>query len=138
MTRSGYTDECEETWDWVRWRGIVASSIRGKRGQKMLRDLLVALDAMPVKELHSDVLVEEDGSCCAIGALLKHREVPGVEQGIDPYVGNDWIAEELDVAEPLVQEIEWMNDEFCYGTPENRWGMMRAWIVKQLRETING
>jgi hypothetical protein len=47
MSRSGYSDDHSE-WDLIRWRGAVASAIRGKRGQAFLRELLVALDAMPV------------------------------------------------------------------------------------------
>lgn len=55
MSRSGYHDDLD-TLELGRWRGRVASAIRGKRGQKLLRDLLAALDAMPEKRLVSDVI----------------------------------------------------------------------------------
>jgi hypothetical protein len=28
MSRSGYTDECENTWDMIRWQGARKSAIR--------------------------------------------------------------------------------------------------------------
>ena len=72
MSRSGYIDDygCggrEEQWALIRWRGAVASAIRGKRGQKFLRDVLAAMDELPEPTLISDEL-EKDGQVCAIGA----------------------------------------------------------------------
>jgi hypothetical protein len=51
MSRSGYSDDCEDVLAWGRWRGRVASAIRGKRGQAFLKELLAALDALPEKRL---------------------------------------------------------------------------------------
>lgn len=51
MSRSGYVDDMDDTLALGRWRAQVASATRGKRGQKLLRDLLAALDAMPEKRL---------------------------------------------------------------------------------------
>ena len=67
MSRSGYSDECDG-WDLIRWRGAVASAIRGQRGQAFLREMLSALDAMPEKRLISEEL-ERDGEVCAMGAV---------------------------------------------------------------------
>lgn len=61
MSRSDYSEDLD-MWDLIRWRGQVASAIRGKRGQKLLRDLAAALDAMPVKALIADELQTEDGA----------------------------------------------------------------------------
>lgn len=55
MSRSGYHEDLEPL-ALGRWRGRVASAMRGKRGQKLLCDLLAALDAMPEKRLISDVI----------------------------------------------------------------------------------
>ena len=63
MSRSGYVDEIEN-WALIRWRGQVASAIRGRRGQRLLRDLLVALDAMPEKELIVHELETASGGMC--------------------------------------------------------------------------
>ena len=56
MSRAGYCDDFEDNLELGRWRAQVRSATRGKRGQKLLRDLLGALDAMPEKRLVSDVL----------------------------------------------------------------------------------
>lgn len=48
MSRSGYSDDCENI---AMWRGVIASATRGKRGQRFFRDLVTALDAMPEKAL---------------------------------------------------------------------------------------
>jgi hypothetical protein len=37
MSRSGYSDDLEN-WSLIRWRGAVASAIRGRRGQAFLRE----------------------------------------------------------------------------------------------------
>ena len=50
MSRSGYHDGIDQ-WDLIRWRGAVASAIRGKRGQAFLREMLDALDALPEPKL---------------------------------------------------------------------------------------
>ena len=42
MSRSGYSDSLEN-WDLIRWRGQVASAIRGKRGQQLLKELADAM-----------------------------------------------------------------------------------------------
>lgn len=51
MSRSGYCDDCDDPLALGRWRAQVKSATRGKRGQKLLRDMLAALDAMPEKRL---------------------------------------------------------------------------------------
>ena len=54
MSRSGYHDNMDDPLELGRWRGRVASAIRGKRGQRLLRDMLAALDAMSEKRLVAD------------------------------------------------------------------------------------
>lgn len=56
MSRAGYCDDIEDTLVHGRWRAQVRSATRGKRGQKLLRDLLAALDAMSEKRLVADTL----------------------------------------------------------------------------------
>ena len=46
MSRSGYTDDMEDMWQHICWRGAVASAIRGRRGQAFLREMLAAMDAI--------------------------------------------------------------------------------------------
>ena len=80
MSRSGYSDDWEG-WDTIRWRGAVASAIRGKRGQAFLREMIEALEALPAKRLITDALVHGN-ECCAIGAVAMKR---GMDvSGVDP------------------------------------------------------
>lgn len=139
MSRAGYSEDVDG-WQMIMWRGQVASAMRGKRGQTMLRDLLAALDAMPNKRLIEHELFAS-GEVCTIGSLGLAR---GVEMGkldVDDYVT---IAKTFDVAAPLVQEIEWMNDEasdwhkgpdgkWARETPEQRWVRMRAWVASKIK-----
>ena len=80
MSRSGYSEDCEN-WDLVRWRGAVQSAIRGARGQKFLRELVAALDALPEKKLIAHELKDENGAVCALGSVAVARglDVSGVD-----------------------------------------------------------
>ncbi len=126
MSRSGYSEDLEQ-WDLIKWRGQVASAIRGKRGQKFLTDLLQALDSLPEKRLIADDLEDEDGEVCAIGALGKAR---GLDMSqIDPEEPED-VASAFGIAHQLAQEVAWMNDEnYNRETPEERFIGMRKWIA---------
>lgn len=131
MSRSGYSEDGDE-WSLICWRGAVASATRGKRGQTMLRDLLEALNAMPNKRLIAHDLIA-DGEVCAIGSLGLARGVKMEGLDVEDYGG---IARTFGVAAPLVQEIEWMNDEgscIWQETPEQRWIRMRGWVASQIK-----
>ena len=132
MSRSEYyEDGDDDLWAMIRWRGAVASSIRGRRGQAMLKELLSALDAMPRKRLVSGELMRQgvDGEwdCCTIGCLALAR-------GLDWSDGreNAQIAIAMNVAEPLVREIEYLNDDYYSHNPEKRFAEMRAWVASQI------
>lgn len=104
---------------------MVASAIRGRRGQQLLRELLAALDAMPVKRLIADELVK-DGEYCALGVLGAKRGINMHE--LDPTDG-DRVGEAFDIAPCMAQEIVYLNDEeFQTATPERRWERMREWV----------
>lgn len=139
MSRSGYTDDCENL---GLWRGAVERALKGKRGQALLRDLAEAMDAMPDKRLIADVL-EADGQYCALGVL-------GAKRGIDmSQIDPDWpeqVAAAFGIAPAMAQEIVYMNDEGSdwgnefwhrHGAPDDparaRWRAMRQWIDEQLR-----
>jgi len=133
MSRSGYTDSCEG-WDLIRWRGAVASAIRGERGQRTLREILAALDAMPEKKLAAESLVTEDGEHCTLGVL-------GVQRGLDLEILDpddpDGVARAFGMAGALAKEIMFENDEGDFWrreTPEARWKRMRAWVKLQIKE----
>lgn len=131
MSRSGYSEDHDDNWQLIRWRGMVASAIRGKRGQKFLTDLLGALDAMPEKRLIRDEL-EAHGEVCAIGALglAKGVDMSAIDPEDPPQV-----AAAFDIAECLAQEVVYENDEGSWydETPEKRWIRMRKWVAEKLR-----
>ena len=130
MSRHGYVDDLDHR-DLAMWRGRVASAIRGRRGQKLLVDLRDALDAMPDKRLVCGKLQTTDGDVCALGAV-------GLKRGhdftnLDPEESNEFLANTLDVAECLVQEIEYENDDFM-GNEERRWAYMRKWVESHIKK----
>lgn len=135
MSRSGYTDDGDDQWAHIRWRGAVNSAISGKRGQSFMHELLSALDAMPVKRLVKGAL-EADGEVCAIGSVLRQRGVAMPD--VHKYDWDDYAWQELaklaGVADAMAREIMYENDE-CGGwkeTPEERWTRVRAWVAEQV------
>lgn len=134
MSRSGYGDL--DNWALIRYRGAVASAIRGKRGQEFLREMLAALDAIPDKKLIGGSF-ESGGNVCALGAVCAAR---GVEPP-DVYYGEDSLSAEaadtLGIAHALAAEVMEENDNGIWNhwqeTPEHRWTRMRVWVAKQIR-----
>lgn len=128
MSRSGYGEI--DNWDLIRWRGQVASSIRGKRGQQLLKELAEAMDAMPTKRLITDAL-ESNGEYCALGVIGAKR---GIDlKTLDPEHAED-VGKAFNIAHQLAQEVVYLNDEYCqYRTPEERWKYMRQWVEDQLK-----
>ncbi len=135
MSRSGYSDDIEE-WALIRWRGQVASAIRGKRGQALLRDMIEALDALPEKCLITHDLENEQGDVCALGAVGRKRALKMAD--VDPEEPEQ-VAALFDIAPQLAQEIVYENDEVYYGeTPEHRWQRMRKWAAAHLSANGTG
>ena len=132
MSRHGYIDDMDDNLALGRYRGRVQSAIRGKRGQKLLRELRDALDAMPEKRLIREALVDSDGGCCALGCVGRAR---GVEMdNLDPEDA-DQVAAAFDIAEVLAREIAFENDDCYYDTtPEARWSYMRKWVERNIRD----
>ena len=132
MSRSGYRDDLNN-WELIKWRGQVASAIRGKRGQKLLRELAEGMDAMPVKELIANDL-EVDGAHCALGVVGARR---GIDmKAIDPS-DQEQVSGAFNVARALAAEIASINDDdFGYQqeTPAQRWSRVREWVQEQLHK----
>lgn len=159
MSRSGYTDDCDDDpLATGRWIAAVGSSIRGKRGQQFLSDLLAALEAMPDKRLISDEL-ESDGDFCAFGVLGRSR---GIDmRDLDPEDAKE-VALAFGISETLAREIVYQNDEYVdvfewvdlvgpptrkqslsyYGHPQirvlkphperDRWQHVRDWVASKI------
>jgi hypothetical protein len=139
MSRHGYQDDLH-TLDLGRWRGMVASAIKGRRGQRFFADLAKALDDMPEKRLVSGRLQTKDGDCCALGAVCAVKGYDYTSHEDDaPYELeelNAHLSLVLDIAECLVKEVEYVNDELGRQeeTPEQRWERVRKWVQKQIKE----
>lgn len=131
MSRSGYSDDHDNNWDLIRWRGAVASAIRGKRGQAFLNEMLAAFDVLPEKKLIANELEIEEGAVCALGAVAKVRGIDVKE--IDPE-DNERVAELFAIPHTLACEIVYMNDEWGSHkqTPEQRYERMRKWVKDQI------
>ncbi len=136
MTRHGYVDDCDDNLQLGRWRAQVKSAMRGKRGQKLLREILAALDAMPDKRLIKCELVK-DGECCVLGAVALHR---GMDvSAVDPE-DQEQVAETFDIAHAMACEIMYENDEVgVYWGPQvnvdvdaQRWTHMRKWVERHI------
>lgn len=131
MSRSGYSDDLDDNWSLIKWRGMVASASRGKRGQKFFMELLAALDAMPQKRLIAHELETPSGEVCAIGSLGKAR---GLDMStLDPE-DSETVAFKFDIADCLAREIVYVNDEgsFQPETPEDRFARMRKWVASNI------
>lgn len=158
MSRSGYHEDCEDSWSLIMWRGAVNSAIKGKRGQAFLRELLAALDAMPEKSLTTGEL-EADGEFCTLGVI-------GHARGLDlsSIDTEDWeqLSREFGIAEAMAREIMWENDDtydnWMYveipgplrpaerrhearvldpNSGQKRWQRMRKWVADHItRNTV--
>lgn len=130
MSRSGYHDDYDEDGTLWLYRQAVANAVNGKRGQQLMRDLVAALDAMPVKRLISGQL-EEGGEVCALGSIGKLRNLS--MEAIDPLEYDD-LAKTFNVAPSLAREVMYENDEggWKIETPEQRWLRMRDWAMDNL------
>jgi len=135
VSRSNYSDDCDGA-ELNLWRGAVRSAINGKRGQALLREMLTALDAMPEKRLIATELEEESGEVCALGAVGRVR---GVRMDALYPEDSEQVARAFGVADALVREIAFMNDEGGHWneTPEARWTRMRRWVQSQLAQDAN-
>lgn len=128
MSRSGYDDDCDG-WQLICWRGAVNSAIKGRRGQSLLAEMAIALDAMPVKRLITDELISKEGEVCALGAVAKHKGLK--VDGLDPYDAGG-VAATFNIAEALAKEIAFMNDDYYGETPEQRWERIRKWVSESM------
>jgi hypothetical protein len=140
MSRSGYTDDFDDPLALGRWRSAVRNAIRGKRGQAFLKEMLAALDVLPEKKLVAEQLEapvtgmpfrQEGGGVCALGAVGRAR---GLDMApIDPD-DTETVAGTLGIADAMVREIVYVNDDFGSETPEARFARVRKWVEAQIND----
>lgn len=133
MSRSGYSDDCENL---GLYRQAVDRAIAGKRGQAFLRELAQTLDAMPVKELARDTFGKVDGPVCTLGAVAAARKMDMSRLDAEC---RERLGEHFGIARSLACEIMFENDEHDTWswsakneTPAERWKRMREWVEEHL------
>jgi hypothetical protein len=147
VSRSGLSEnDGDDNWNFIRYRGQVASAIRGKRGQAFLRELRAALLTMPKKELLNGGF-SRGGEVCALGSValrrklkagiaretaLKQLEAEFPEENNYSCAGD--VAPKFGIADVLAAEIMWTNDSE-YGadqSPKGRWKAMYRWVRENI------
>ena len=156
--RINCADEEDRPGQFALWDANCRRSIRGKAGQRALRELEAALVAMPVKRLIKDTLVTADGDVCAVGAYARHKGLDlstfdpedetdqvGVQAGMPPLVAWEVVALN-DIHLDTVWEIAagpLGRHEATYKggiprirdmTPEERYERVLAWVRQRLQE----
>jgi hypothetical protein len=96
------------------WESRVNQVIRGKRGQRMLREFIYALLELPERRLIAGHIVK-NGEVCAVGALAKKR---GVLESCNESCDHDAsdtarLGESLGLTYTLAWEIGYLNDVEC-------------------------
>lgn len=114
------------------WQANCERSLRGKAGQRELRELEAALLALPSKRLIHGSLTNEEGEVCAIACYAKHK---GVDLSkFDP----EYESDEVGIAAGMPRLVAWkvveQNDIAADRrlTPEERYEKVLAWVREQL------
>jgi hypothetical protein len=155
--RLNYSDEEDRPGQFALWDANVRRSLKGKAGQLALRDLRDALLALPEKRLIANVLMDDEGGVCAVGAYAKAK---GLDlERFDPEDESDEVGVVAGmprlVAWSVVAQNDFVNDvvwEVAHGplrrwdahykggiplvremTPEERYERILAWVDAQLR-----
>lgn len=148
MSRSGYSDDgdCDNNYHYL-YRAVVKRAVQGPRGQRLLRETLAVLDAIPVKELAANAAFNEAGQFCTLGAVEYQRggDVDALRVEMEHAEENyDWSAlvKRFNVPETLIREMMYVNDEYNYVgnvytyqrdmTPAKRWEIVRTWVAAQI------
>ena len=138
MSRSGYTEDCDDPLQIGRWRGAVNSAMRGRRGQEFLKEMLAALDALPERRLIREYLeapaagmpFAERHDVCALGAVGRARGLNMSD--LDPYE-QEGVAARFGIAHAMACEIMYENDEYRHETPEARFIRVRKWVEAEIQ-----
>jgi len=136
VSRSEYSDDCDDNWRFIMYRGAVKSAIKGQRGQAFLREAINVLENMEKKELTSNILSSEDGRYCLLGAVGKAR---GIDVDSMNDYGVDIVSDRFGISEAMTREIVFYNDEYSTGfeTPSDRWNRMLDWMKSLIVKDSN-
>jgi hypothetical protein len=144
-----YEGDCDSNVSYL-YESIVDRAIKGKRGQKLLKELEAALIALPEKKL-IHFYFSKDGQVCSLGALALKREMESgknreealelindkfdkKEQENECFNMPSHAAKEFGIAKTLAHEIMYENDEGHYNvTPEERYGRVLNWVRSKIK-----
>lgn len=159
--RLNYSDDEDYPGQFNIFQANCRRSLRGKAGQRELRELEAALLALPTKRLIHGALTDDDGGVCAIACYAKHKGVDlstfdpdanysdevGIAGGMPRLVAwkvveqNDfqidgrWIRAEgpaINIWGHRGPDSVWM--EY---TPEERYEKVLAWVRSELRPSVD-
>ena len=140
-----------------RWERNTETTIKGKRGQKVLRQLEAALVALPLPELTDELFWREPSDMerdiadaygvvaapqvCVLGAYARHI---GVDYQKAEWLNEEsvsevapWAADELGMAYTLAWNLMFENDEaWAYATPRRRYDGILKWVRQNLSTPI--
>lgn len=156
MSRLNYADEEDRPGQFALWDANCRRSLKGKTGQRELRELEAALLALPEKRLIKDALTDDRGGVCAIGCYARHK---GLDLSkFDPEYESDEVGVEAGMPHLVAWAVVALNDveldtvwEVGHGplgryegqykggialirdmTPEERYTRVLAWVREQL------
>lgn len=144
MSRYCDSDDYDYVWMEGQAAGAMRSAIRGRRGQRLLRDLIAGLDALPVPELAAGSLEDPETGCvCALGAVRLQRGADAVPLRFDPTDPDiRWhdLAEPFDISQTLAHAVICQNEAYDRRNDEQsrrrRWLTVRGWAVRNLVSPI--
>lgn len=136
----------------------VERSLKGKRGQALLREIEEALLAMPEKRLRQGIVCRA-GEVCTLGAVAVHRlvkkgksraealaEIEAEAKEAGQVAEDDWDSSEDETfdflraligikSHPLAWTLVYENDEAHAPTPEALYDRMLKWVRARLTPT---
>lgn len=148
MSRIPEYDGCDDVHDQLRswaFTGNIERSLRGRKGQKFLRELEAALLALPEKEIVAGTFHDGD-KVCPLGAVyVQRRLAKGLSReeafaDMDREIGSSEDRDEFELIEAagsalgictplayavIAQADEWISKD---ATPEVRYGIILQWV----------
>ena len=157
--RLNWSDEEDRPGQFALWDANCRRSMRGKNGQRELRELEAALVALPEKRLIHGSLVDDEGGVCAIACYAKHKGIDiskfdpeeesdevGIAAGMPRLVA--WkVVSQNDIINDTVWEVACGPVQRYHGsykggiplvrdmTPEERYEAVLYWVRSNLRDT---
>ena len=151
--RVSFREDEDRPGQFALWEANCQRSIKGRVGQRELRELEAALLALPEKRLIRGLLTDDAGGVCSIACYAQHK-------GLDlSKVDREDESDEVGIRAGMPRLVAWqvvaMNDlhldtvwEVAHGpverghgtylvremTPEERYTKMLAWVRAQLEE----